>query len=175
MRHILKNSKGFSLAELLIVVALIGILATIVLVNFGSSDVKTKEAALQANVEALRTAIDLYRSDHGFFPGSQQDDGYPLTDAEFKEKLTYYSSNAGAVNTSKDDTYKYGPYLKEFPNEPFSNSDSLTWSLGTTRILSTIAASVAAGSGDGGWYYEPESGNVVANLGSDYPSEYAGF
>lgn len=175
MRHFLKNSRGFSLAEILIVVALLGILASVVLLNLGSSDVKAKEQALQSNLHAMRTAIDLYRGDHGRWPCSQGDYNYPCSDQEFKYKLTRYSRDDGRTSQTKNTTYKYGPYLKDFPTEPFSQTDSLTWALGTERLKQALANQVDGSGGNGGWYYEPESGNVIANLGAAFPNEYANF
>ena len=85
------------------------------------------------------------------------------------------STKDGRTSTSKDRSYRFGPYLQDFPVEPFSGSDSLTWSLGTMRGRASIATAVSSGKGAGGWFYEPESGHFVANLGSSFASDYAGF
>jgi prepilin-type N-terminal cleavage/methylation domain-containing protein len=170
-----KDRGGFSLAEVLIVIALLGILSSIVLLNLGGSDTAAKERTLKGNLQALRSAVKMYHSDHGRYPCSTGDYHYPCTDQQFREKLTRYSRADGRTSANKNAQYAYGPYLDDFPTEPFSASDSLTWSLGTERLKETIANVVDGSGGNGGWYYEPESGNITANLGSAYPNEYAGF
>jgi len=171
----MKDSRGFTLAEVLIVIALLGILASIVVLNFGGSDRPANERALKGNLQALRSAVALYKADHGQWPCSTGDYDYPCSSNQFKYKLTRFSNKAGRTNTTKNATYAYGPYLDEFPVEPFSQADSLTWSLGTERLKSRIADQIDGSSGNGGWYYEPESGIIVPNLGSAFPNEYAGF
>lgn len=172
----LRNDKsGFSLAEILIVIALIGILASVVLLNLGSSETKAKERTLQGQLQAMRTAIDLYRSDHGRYPCAQGDFYYPCSQVQFERKLTYFTRADGAASATKSTTYTYGPYLEEFPTDPFSELDTVEWSLGSERLMATIVNEVDGSDGTGGWYYEPESGNIIANLGADFPNEYAGF
>ncbi len=176
--QILKKNGGFSLAEVLIVIALLGILASVVLLNLGSSDVKAKESNLQSNAETLRTALDLFRSDHGFYPGQtgDTDSGAGLTADEFKQKLTRYSSTTGATSTTKSTTYKYGPYLREFPDEPFTDTQTIDFDTSSEQDQGTMTAAVAADAGaTGGWHYEILTGQICAHLGTAYPTEYAGF
>lgn len=171
----LRNTRGFSLAEVLIVIALLGILASVVLLNMGGSDVKAKESNLQSNLEVLRSAINMYKYDHGHFPGSKDDHGYPLNENKFKQKLLLYTDDAGKTSKNKTTRYRYGPYLKKFPMEPFGDTDEIKFSLNKENAFSELAKAVQKSNGDGGWYYEPESGNILANLGKSYPKEYAGF
>ena len=170
-----RNQRGFTLAEVLIVIALLGILASIVVLNFGGSDRPANERALRANLQSLRSAMALFKADHGYWPCSQDDYDYPCTSAQFRYKLTRFSRKDGRTNTTKNTTYAYGPYLDDFPVEPFSQADTLTWSLGTERLKETIANQVDGSSGNGGWFYEPESGTIVPNLGAAFPNEYARF
>ncbi len=52
----MRNSKGFSLVELMIVVAIIGILAAIAIPNFLTMQLKAKRAEIPSNVDGIKTA-----------------------------------------------------------------------------------------------------------------------
>ncbi len=73
------RAAGFTLLELLIVVALIGILATLVVPQFRQTPNKAREAVLKEDLFTMRDVIDQYFSDKGKYPASLQslvDDGY---------------------------------------------------------------------------------------------------
>jgi len=64
-----KKKKGFTLMELLVVVAIIGILAAIVLVSLNSARNKGKNAAIKAQMSQLRSAGEMFNEDNGAFTG----------------------------------------------------------------------------------------------------------
>lgn len=63
-------AKGFTLVELLLVLFLIGLLASIAMPNVSSSVQRAKEATLRENLLVTRKAIDGYYSDRGKYPES---------------------------------------------------------------------------------------------------------
>ena len=64
--------RGFTLLELLIVIAIIGILAGVVLVSTQSAREKAKQAKASAEVRSLRQSADQLFIDVGVFPGGCQ-------------------------------------------------------------------------------------------------------
>jgi general secretion pathway protein G len=60
--------RGFSLIELLVVVTIIGILASIALVNVRTAQRKAREAALRENLHQMRKAIDNFYADKQRYP-----------------------------------------------------------------------------------------------------------
>lgn len=66
----LRGQDGFTIIELIIVVALIGILAAIVMPNLKDQPTRAKEAVLKTNLRTLRDVIDQYKGDRGHYPAS---------------------------------------------------------------------------------------------------------
>jgi len=64
-----KSKKGFTLIELMIVVAIIGILAAIAIPNFIRFQLKAKTSEGKVNVAAIRTAEEAYFSEFGTYVG----------------------------------------------------------------------------------------------------------
>ena len=64
-----KRSKGFTLIELMIVVAIIGILAAVAIPKFADLVTKSKEAAVKGSLGAVRSAVSIYYGDtEGTYP-----------------------------------------------------------------------------------------------------------
>lgn len=63
MKRLAKNSKGFTLIELMIVVAIIGILAAIAIPNFLRYQLKSKTAEARTNIGAIKTSQEAFRAE----------------------------------------------------------------------------------------------------------------
>ena len=63
-----KLRRGFTLMELLVVMAILGLLLSIAAPRYFDSVDGAKEAALRTNLRLMREAIDKYRADTGQYP-----------------------------------------------------------------------------------------------------------
>lgn len=63
-----KIQQGFTLIEILIVVAIIAILASVVLIGLGPSQQAGRDARRISDLHEVQTALQLYYNEHGSFP-----------------------------------------------------------------------------------------------------------
>jgi general secretion pathway protein G len=74
-----KGEAGFTLVELVTVVLIVGILASMALPNYRSAILQTKEVTLKHDLFVFRDVIDQYYADKGRYPASLEElttDGY---------------------------------------------------------------------------------------------------
>ena len=62
--------EGFTLVELMIVVAIVGILATISVPSYHTSLIKARETVLRQDLFTMREVLDQHRADQGKYPAS---------------------------------------------------------------------------------------------------------
>lgn len=100
----LKPSAGFTLLELLVVVAIIGLLAAYVGPRYVAQLGKSEVTAARTQIEAIARALESYRLDNGSYPSSEVG----------LNALRNRPANLARWN---------GPYLqKELPLDPWGNA-----------------------------------------------------
>lgn len=104
--NLLKGEKGFTLVEMVIVIIIIGILASIVLVGLGSFRARGRDARRIADLRQTQNALELYyTANQAYAPVSGSDTWASLTTA-----LT--GGGIGITTISNDplpaNTYQYG-------------------------------------------------------------------
>src|SRR5262245_60842709 len=62
------RTAGFTLVELIVVCAIVGILSAAAVANYRRSIIKAKEAVLQQDLYTMRTLINQYFADKGKYP-----------------------------------------------------------------------------------------------------------
>ena len=163
-----KQAKGFTLVELLIVVIILAILAAIIVPQFATSTDDAKAAALQSNLANIRSAIEFYYQEHGEYPGRNVATGATCgvgaavaagaanSQDAFIAQMTRYTNDAGLACTGKDATFKYGPYLKgTIPDNPEGSTNTIT-------VVSAGVLGLASGT-TGGWRYDTVTGEFIGD------------
>ena len=96
--------RAFTLIEVLVVVAILGILAAIVVPRLMDRPDEAKRVAAKADVGAIVQALKLYRLDNGF---------YPSTDQGLMALVQRPAANPVPPN------WKQGGYLERLPRDPW--------------------------------------------------------
>jgi prepilin-type N-terminal cleavage/methylation domain-containing protein len=66
----IRSHSGFTLIEILIVVAIIAILSSVVLVGLGPTQQSGRDARRLSDLHEIQTGLELYYSKCGFYPGN---------------------------------------------------------------------------------------------------------
>ncbi|NQU43691.1 prepilin-type N-terminal cleavage/methylation domain-containing protein [bacterium] len=162
--------KAFTLVELIIVIIILGILATLAVPQFVSSTKDAQEATLRGNLAVMRNAISLYYHQHASdYAGAVTEDGTGTATAAgdnpagFVNQLAQYTDKTGKTNATLDRTnFPFGPYLMQgipdnplAPNGVTANSVSVVTDAGA---LTADAVPTAA------WKYSKVTGQIIANI-----------
>ena len=168
MKRILRNQSGFTLIEMLIVIIIMGILAMVIIPQVGVSTDDAKLNTMQTNLLTLRNALELYYAQHNSrYPGAYlAGDGTTPTNngtcpQAFEEQLTHYTDINGKISTTRDSTFRYGPYLKakELPANPFNDDHKVKCDVNIADITDRTADSST------GWFVHTKTGVFFANDG----------
>ena len=87
----LRGQKGFTLIELMIVVAIIGILAAIAIPNFLNYQCKAKQSEAKANLGNIRTSQEAYFAEYDTYADEMSSIGFAT---KGNKKYTYYMTSA---------------------------------------------------------------------------------
>lgn len=66
--HMKFNRSGFTLIELVVVISIIGILASVLLANLNEGSAQSRDVKRQADLRSLQSAVELYKNEKGRYP-----------------------------------------------------------------------------------------------------------
>jgi len=152
-----RRVSGFTLVEMMIVIAILGLLAAVAIPQFTSSKDEGKVAATVSSLSILRTAVDTYWSQHDDFPGQG-------SSTEFAEQICKNTNKAGEIGKGKG--FGYGPYVRkgELPMNPLNGANDI-------KIVNKMPSKP---SGNQAWIYDRKTGEIRCNVkghtadGTDY-------
>lgn len=108
MKNTKPNSqqKGFTLLEIMVVIVILGVLASMVVPNLMGNKDKADIQKVKSDVIALENALDMYKLDNGIYPNTDQG-----LDA-LVEKPT---------SSPEPRSYREDGYVKRLPQDPWGN------------------------------------------------------
>lgn len=98
------DEQGFTLTELLVVIFIIGLLATVVMINVLPSQDKAMATKARADIAVLESALEQYRLDNLVYPATG-------------EGLAALVAAPPAL--ARPERYRRGGYIKRLPDDPW--------------------------------------------------------
>lgn len=129
------RAAGFTLVELMVVIVIVGLLATVVMINVMPSQDRAMAEKARADVSVLEQAIETYRLDNL---------SYPRTEDGLEALLR---PPAGLVRPER---YRPGGYIRRLPTDPWGNPYRYAYPgrHGTFDVYSLGADGAEGGEGD---------------------------
>lgn len=97
---------GFTLIELMVVIVIIGLLATVVVINVLPSQDRAMVEKAKADINRLEQALELYRMDNL---------AYPTVDQGLEALIS------APDGLGRPERYRDGGYIKRLPDDPWGN------------------------------------------------------
>ncbi|MGR5149006.1 type II secretion system major pseudopilin GspG [Photobacterium alginatilyticum] len=101
-----RKQRGFTLLEVMVVIVILGVLASLVVPNLLGNKEKADQQKVVTDISALEQALDMYKLDNSV---------YPNTDQGLDALVTKPSSSPEPRN------YRNGGYIKRLPKDPWGN------------------------------------------------------
>lgn len=135
-----RNEDGFTLVELMVVIVIIGLLATVVIINVLPSQDKAMTTKARADIATLDQAMEMYRLDNFAYPSD----------------LNALVSPPAGGNTAN---YRAGGYIKKLPSDPWNRPYQLAvpGKNGPFDIYSLGSDGAPGGDGDKADIYSSDS------------------
>lgn len=102
----MQSQRGFTLIEIMVVIVILGILASVVVPRIMDRPDEAKIVKAKTDIRAIKAALDLYRLDNYNYPSTQQG---------LDALVNRPSGNPEPRN------YKEGGYLDRVPTDPWGN------------------------------------------------------
>ena len=100
------SEAGFTLIEIMVVIVILAVLATLVAPKILGRTDDAKVTKAKVDIQSLNGALDMYRLDNGFYPGTGQG----------LEALVSQPSGEPAPKK-----WRQGGYVNKLPNDPWGN------------------------------------------------------
>ncbi|UCD27945.1 MAG: hypothetical protein JSV03_12700 [Planctomycetota bacterium] len=131
--------KGLTLVEALIIIIVLGIIASVVVPQFTKAGTSDNLGALKGNLQVIRAQIKAYKLQHN--------NSYPSGADKFEDQMVRASKADGSTAVIGTPGYNWGPYLQSIPNNPYTDTNTI----GSGEV------------GTSAWYYNPQTGLFRAN------------
>lgn len=148
MGGVLKSEHGFSLTELMIVVAIIGILATIAIPNFLRYQARAKQTEAKNNLVAIHTAEIAYFAEHNSYIDDFNAIGFAVSGSSQRYYYELGKASAGTLppgcSTSTLDSVSSTGFVAVAIGNIDSDATCDVWTIDQDKVLKNVINDVSS-------------------------------
>ena len=111
-KNLIKNNKGYTIMEILVVVAIMGLISSIAFVSLQNARAEARDVKRVADIKQVQNALELYYSKYGVYPNTECNVLLP--------SIVACNSNFDAGDWISELTPEF---IKELPNDPLNTTD----------------------------------------------------
>lgn len=163
MGVVLKNkSQGFTIIELMVVIVVIGILATIITISYDGIQRDVRDSERSSDIEIIKSALETYYNQKGSYPVSNASS---ISSTIGELNLTPESVRAPGVNNAAtpslitNGSYPPAPNVSEYVYQSFTSSTASSANLCTTTSTPCTSYELS---------WRKEKDNTVVTVRSQY-------
>ena len=145
-----KTKRGFTLVELLVVIAIIGILATLAVVALQQARKNARDAKRIADIKQIQTALELYYNEWGIYPDSLDFGGELSSGTIYMSQIPKAPTPADGSCASSENSYSYTATSSNRSYELSFCLGSQVANINSGKKVATPAGILSLGSGSGG-------------------------
>lgn len=101
-----RRARGFTLVELMVVIVIIGLLATVVAINVMPSQDRAMAEKARADISVLEQAIETFRLENLSYPTTEQG---------------LAALRQAPAGLARPERYRSGGYIRRLPDDPWGN------------------------------------------------------
>ena len=139
----MKNQKGFTLIELMIVVAIIAILAAIAISQYQDYVIRSQVSEGSSLADGVKTAVGEFVNNRGYFPPSNSSAGLAAAGSITGEYVGAVAINGGVITASysgaKANSAIKSPNVRKLQFSPLTHAGSIEWHCRSTTAAVTNA------------------------------------
>lgn len=171
----MRNRKGFTLIELIVVIAILGILSAIAVPKFGGFKENTKVVAKEADIKALMDAVQV-----AMLTGDlEENEALKLSDMDRNKIVEYAKNNKDELESAL--VPKYLDHMPDLSDVESTGDATVSHDLSTDSGRGNYIAEILAKMSNEGkldtskfWMFSLYNGNSDNNVRNDF-LEYAGI
>jgi prepilin-type N-terminal cleavage/methylation domain-containing protein len=142
MKFLKKNKKGFSLVELIVVIAILGILAAIIVPRIGTFREQADVAHDRATLRTVQGAVNMFHAAHGRFPGTNPAGATAFSPYTGTATAANYSALGNATNNQGGVTHNLQLFL-DIPGGVMPSARSVTGTVARAFYYNPLTGTVS--------------------------------